>query len=237
MDMTAIKSSVSCVIAYLLIVLGNHAYASSDEIHQHWIGLFPGDFSQDYIFGKKRNNTGNWTVPVYASSDPDTDSIGSISIEFVPNKGLSAEYNAINSATGVWVKPHLFDSDYGYGPYFHLTIIEKKNSLYKIRITDSEHYWADFAAEFGANNIAIIYLNANEHRILNWENGNGDIESIFVEHADADSLVVRSEQPIDMECGNKSLRYAPYRTQLVPMSEWIKPTGESRFNIPYTRGC
>lgn len=195
----------------------------------HWVGLFPSDFIFEY-------EDASWVVDTYEKPSLESDMIGTIEIQFSPENGygsgLSARYNSKNveNTSGV-IEPHIHDSDWGYGPYFHITVLEINAGWVKLQLFKSgKPVWANFGAAFGANNIAFHKLNRDN--IYTYDN-----EGIVVEQFNNDSIVVRDEQPVDMSCGDESFKFEPYQTRLIQRSRWIDENGRSRFNVPYTRGC
>jgi len=231
-----INLSTKTLLCMFMSSIAYLSYAQSHYAHPHWVGLFPADFFESYVVGENRNEIGKWELEIYPEPDSSSEQLGLLKIVFTPETGLKAEYYEQESEKKYPIQPHLFDPDYGYGPYFHLTITATNNDYYKLRLNDSDNsYWANFESAFGKNNVAVIQLLPG--MILRWENSKGSYDDIIIEHVDPDSLVVRSEQAIDMWCGDDSLRYAPYTTKLLPKSDWKDSEGVSRFYIPYTRGC
>lgn len=203
--------------------------AVQDRPIYHWVGMFPSDL-------KFRKTEQSWIVPVYDSPTEHADELGRIEIRFESNNGfgpgLTAKYNShIEGENLVNIEPHLYDPDWGYGPFFHLTVLDQEKSRFKVRLSKSaEAVWADFGATFGKRNIAF--------RLLEWDGFyTYDGKGIVVEHINLDSVVVRKEQDVDMWCGDESLEYAPYTTWIIDDSDWIDEYGRSRFDIRYTRGC
>jgi len=198
--------------------------------HEHWIGMFPESFNEKADDGKK------WEIEIYEESNRDSPPIGSILIEFHSENGygpgFTAKYQHSESdAPLLDIEPHLYDRDWGYGPYFHLTILDRKNDLIEINFSEKiGPVWGDFVAEFTLGDIAVESINRGS--ILNYEK-----RSIYVEHIDPDNLVIREEQEVDVSCGNDSLRYATYETELLAKKDWIDSSGVSNFRIKYTRGC
>ncbi|MEE9334882.1 MAG: hypothetical protein V3U65_12415 [Granulosicoccaceae bacterium] len=223
----------SIAILFFNLLLSQSVLAA--ETHVHWVGMLPANFIELDSAGEIKEG---WTIPFYAEPSPDSEKIGKLKVEIIPEGDHPVFANFIYDKTAepIEVNPHLYDHDLGYGPYYHLTVIERYGGWFKVQFKEGMNtMWGDFASAYGGMNVGVLYLESG--RILEWTNNKGEVESIYIDNSDPDTLVVRPEQPIDMGCDDETLRFKPYQTKLIPKSDWIDVNGRSRFDIYYTRGC
>ena len=217
----------------LLLLLPTAAFAWPDQPKEHWVGLYPSSFHND-LFDDSISDIRSWEIDLYQQSDRTSKHVGTIQIEFsrAPTQGFKAFFQKTASTSPLFmISPHLYDPDWGYGPYFHLTILDRADGLVKVQFSDDiGAVWGDFQKTFGSKNIVFHYLDRGG--IFSYS---GD--SIVIERLNNDSLIVRKEQPADMACGSDHLQFTPYKTYLIHKKDWITPAGRSMFNEIYTRGC
>ena len=223
------------IFIFLLFIpgIGN---TEPDVPINHWIGLIPDDFIVHFGREEDRKNT-LWVIPLHEEPNSESESIGTIEVRYSLDIGLNANMISKQLSKVTAVEPHLYENDFTYSTYFHLTVLDREDGWVKIRpVGEVEAVWGNFAAAFGLHNL--YFLDLSRDRILTWVNDHGEVESIFVEHVNPDSLIVRDEQGVDMYCGDDTLIHEPYTTRKIPRSSWIDSEhGKSRFQIRYSRGC
>jgi hypothetical protein len=124
---------------------------------------------------------------------PDTESlvVGELLVVVVPGRGLSAFYRSTESTVApVIFTPDLFLQDWGYGPYFHQTIAERRGDWFKLPGGPWPgpvwiHEPGDTAPVLSVHAGDII-----DFKGIGW----------YVVSSAKDSLVLRPEQPGDMWC-------------------------------------
>lgn len=229
------KSRVKLLFIILLLI-PKIVVAEPDKPIKHWIGLIPNDFLTLFAAEEKGKNT-LWVIPLHEQPDSDSVSVGKIEVRYTINVGLTATLFSGGFSEKKIIEPHLYEQDFSYSPWYHLTVLGREGGWVKIKADENaESAWGNFAAAFGSKNLFFLHLSRGS--ILTWINDSGENESIFVEHVNPESLIVREEQDVDMYCGNDALTHEPYTTKMIPMSSWINlERGISRFNISYSRGC
>ena len=70
--------------------------------------------------------------PLYADRDPASPTVGDLIVAAVPGRGLTAYYRPIEAGQGIGFQPDLFDNDWGYGPYFHQTIVREEGEWFQL---------------------------------------------------------------------------------------------------------
>lgn len=226
-----LKKNLVSAVCYLILVwvAPIQAFASDVNSFKHWVGMYPDNFEFNYV-------DASWTVKTYESPFETATALGEIEISFNTDNGhgtgLSAVYiSKHKTSSKEEIVPHLYDPDWGYGPWFHLTVLDVKQGWVKVEVSDKiGEVWADFGKAFGNSNIAFHELQVDD--IYRYDN-----KPIVIEYLNSDALIVRDEQPIDMHCGDEILAYKPYTTWEIDRSDWINTKGISRFSVPYTRGC
>ena len=202
----------------------------------HWVGLFPQSFLEEVVANKSDESKDfySWEIDLYAQSNRTSNRVGTITVEFsrLQDEGFGAVFKDSKYSDSTFeIAAHLFDPDWGYGPYFHLTALDWSDGLTKVQFSDDVGaVGGDFEGAFGEDKVEYFYIERGS--ILSF----GDT-SIYVEHLNLDSLVVRKLQPVDFNCTGEKLQYAPYETYLIKKIDWIGSNGKSRFNVPNTRGC
>ncbi len=167
-------------------------------------------------------------LPVYHSPE-DAQPFGAFLIRYMPGEGGNAAYiplpnNGGNIAT---VTLDEFDNDWGYGPYFHQTMLDEKNGWYNIAVPDSP-------TKTG-------WIQLSHPDILSFSKGdavsfNGKPYTIL--ETNKDIVRLRDEQPADMWCDAGTppplKKFTPIT---VPMTELYDEGCHLRMKKSYTRGC
>ena len=239
------------VIFLCLTILSVKAFAvCSCECELGWIGLYNMDMlewleNQNKInmekicpksmYAKERNtciqqhlNPMRKRIDVRKAPTYQSEILGQIEIVATPAKGLSA----------VWVTPissspfmtDMFDEDWGYGPYFHMTVMGRHGSWFLLpRNPFPDKAWIDTnqftqAADFKVINIGEVYLFRGE--------------SIVITSIQKKTFTIRKEQPADMWCDSgepPKMTSSHYRT--LRISELFNKDCHLILKVKYTRGC
>lgn len=71
-------------------------------------------------------------VRLQRAPSPQAAPAGDLIIVALPGKGLQAFYATQPGGPGVAIAPDLNDSDWGYGPYFHATVVERRGTWVRL---------------------------------------------------------------------------------------------------------
>jgi hypothetical protein len=155
---------------------------------------------------------------------------GSVRLEATPGRGLKAFYVPRSGGAGTEFTPDLYDSDWGYGPYFHMTFLERRTTWFRLPEGPfPANTWIN-AAELGGDP-EVRGLEAGE--ILR-----GSLGDLYVIGMEQGVLRARPEQEADMWCGSgQPPPLKPWKELRIPFRDLYGPTGHLKIHIKYTRGC
>lgn len=161
---------------------------------------------------------------------PKSKSLGAIVVEATPGQGLRASYRPAIGQTGVDFSPDLLDVDWGYGPYFHQTFLDRRGTWFLLPADPfPQPVWIN--AAWLREEPRVRLLEAGD--IIRAPKGD-----LFVLGVSLGILSARAEQKADMWCEEGAappLKPAPeFR---IPVEELYGPGGHLRVGIKYTRGC
>jgi hypothetical protein len=148
----------------------------------------------------------------------------------LPGKGLRSVYVAAAGGTATPFSPDLVDVDWGYGPYFHETIAERRGTWVRLPAAPfPTGTWLD-TSELGSES-SVLWLEAGSIVTSAF----GDLYIIDVEK---DVVRARTEQEGDMWCGaGPRPPVAPFKELRLGARELYGATGHLTLRIKYTRGC
>jgi hypothetical protein len=151
---------------------------------------------------------------------------GAIVVVATPGRGLTAHASSGGVATAF--EPDLFDGDWGYGPYFHQTIVNRQGSWYQVPIDALPGpAWLNAVEWSGAADVQDV------DGIISTPQG----DMVVLGIADRE-LRVRPEQPADMWCeSGEPPPLKPWKEIRIPFRELFNPTGHLLITRKYTRGC
>jgi hypothetical protein len=155
---------------------------------------------------------------------------GDLVITAIPGKGLHAGYVSAIGGRAHPITPDLYDGDWGYGPYFHMTIVERRGAW--IRLPDDPFppsTWLN-VDDLGP---------ASPFRWLEpGEIVTSPIGDLFVLGVGPALVRARPEQARDMPCdADEQEPVAPFTEVRLTGPTLYTPTGHLRLRIKYTRGC
>lgn len=155
---------------------------------------------------------------------------GALIIVAAPGKGLAVFYAGVGGGAATRFTPDLFDPDWGYGPYFHLTIVERRGDWIRLPADpfppDTWFNSRDLSAR-----PAVLWLEPGS--IVTSPRGD-----LHVLEVDGMTVRARLEQPADMWCeagDPPPVRPAPEIR--LRRGDLYTATGHLRLGIKYTRGC
>lgn len=162
-----------------------------------------------------------------AESSP---SVGDLIVVATPGRGWSAHFRPAGSDQVVGFIPDLFLVDWGYGPYFHQTMVARRGEWYQLPPGPWESaVWVHRPSESRSpTDLAIT-----EGEIVEW-NGSG----WFVVAAEPEALLLRPEQPADMWCqeGNPPA-IIPTEPQRFTRADLADSRGHLLLRPKYPKGC
>lgn len=164
-------------------------------------------------------------IPLY--DQPGEEQAGALHIAYTPGQGMSGAYTRGGMLTPF--TPSVYDADWGYGPWFHATLLEEKDGGWKrIALPDG---------------VGVVWVNLPDAEPLDflWDEGKvykfGD-RSIVMLSADTAHLEMRDAQPVDMWCGQgKRPVLQDYTAQLVDISVLYDAGCNLRLSPAHPRGC
>ena len=127
-------------------------------------------------------------------------------------------------------QPDLFDGDWGYGPYFHQTFLERRASWFRLPAEPFPNGTWINATELG---------DEPELRLLEGEDiVSGPFGDLWILSIQQDVLRARPEQEADMWCkSGEPPPLRPWQELRIPLRDLYTPTGHLRVHSKYTRGC
>ena len=166
-----------------------------------------------------------WAGPTDAAA-----SAGSLVVIATPGKGLRALFVSAKGGAATEFRPDLFDGDWGYGPYFHETFLERRGTWFRLPAEPFPNgTWLN-AADFGGE--PELQLLGTEEIV---SSPAGDVVVLGIE---GNVLRARPEQDADQWCqpGDPPPLRA-WQEVRIPIGDLYTPTGHLRLHKKYTRGC
>jgi hypothetical protein len=216
-----------------------------------WIGLYNAELLDwlengnrlDALCGKEGSveerdacraaNMGPKIVVIPARAEPRADAprLGEIVIVAMPGTGLKA-FASAGPRTEPFT-PDLYDSDWGYGPFFHETVLAHRGSWFRVPLPLIGTAWIDATAWNGKTSAADLVRTLEKGDIVTTPRG--DMTVLGVEdHV----LRVRPEQKADLWCeGGTPPALAPWTEARIPFRELFDGLGHLLIHYKYTRGC
>lgn len=155
---------------------------------------------------------------------------GSLRLVATPGKGLQAFFVPPAGGAGMEFRPDLYDVDWGYGPFFHMTVLERRAAWFRLPEQPfPANTWIN-ALDLG-DDPHVRTLDAGE--IVRSPHGD-----LFVIGFENGVLRARPEQPPDKWCDTaKPPPLKPWKELRIPFRDVYSPTGHLLLHIKYTRGC
>lgn len=218
-----------------------------------WVGLFNSDLL-DWLENKNRLDTlcsadaetaaasacraahlapKAAVIPLRAEPRAGADRLGEILLVAVPGTGLTAFASAGRRVERF--TPDLYDGDWGYGPFFHQTVLARRGTWFHVPVPGIGRAWIDAApwtsAPGDGPDGVILTLAAGD--IVTTPRG--DLVVLAVQDR---VLRARAEQDADMWCrpGQPPALAASPEIR-IPFAELFDPQGHLQIRFKYTRGC
>jgi hypothetical protein len=169
-------------------------------------------------------------VRLRTQPNKDASAAGDLMLEAVPGQGLRAFYVPPEAGAAVSLTPDVLDSDWGYGPFFDHSIVERRGTWVRLpEVPLPRDTWLD-VGDLGTDT-TVTWLEPGD--IV--ESPRGDL---FVLEVVNDRVRARHEQERDMWChGEPQPPVAPFREIWLDRSDVYTSTGHIRLRPKYTRGC
>lgn len=239
-----LKRRATIVWAFCLASLFAHLPVEARELR--WLGLFNAELvgwlenenrlnelcpgSTESPEGCKRSVLRPKTITLDILADPKGPRIGFLEIQSTPGKGLDAFVIKAGSATRVQMLPDLFDADWGYGPYFHQTVLDSLGPSVLLPFDSlMQAAWID-ARQLGS---APEYRSIQQGQIYSIGG-----QSVVILSVSEKGIMVREEQAGDMWCAEGQpppLQKA--REWHIDNDELYNESGHLKLKVKYTRGC
>jgi len=169
---------------------------------------------------------------LYARSAPHHTAavVGAIVVRATPGRPLHAHFIPNGASRGSEFVPDLFDPDWGYGPYFHQTFLERRGTWF---LLPSEPLprpaWVDIAR---ADVRLLRDLRASRSIISTSK------ADLVVLDVDNQYLHARRSQQADEWCNpGDPPSLSPWKALHIPISTLYGPTGHLLIDIKHKRGC
>jgi hypothetical protein len=178
-----------------------------------------------------------WKISVRKKPDINSEEIGIIEITATPDDevipvsqlGLTATFHPAASGTPIPFVPDLFDRDWGYGPWFHQTALERKNHWFLLPKNPLPQPGWISTNDLGEEP-HVVRVEVGTIYIL-------DDRSITIVGSDPDAVLIRDEQHGDYFCGDDPPAIEPAEITRMPYKDLYNKDGHLRLKTKYTRGC
>lgn len=221
-----------------------------------WVGLFNGELV-DWLENDNRlkelctarEGSSEWqecqaaarepkltVIPVRSEPQGDARRLGEIVILALPGRGLKAL--ASSGGMGAPFTPDLFDPDWGYGPWFHQSVLERRGSWFRVPVPAIGAGWIN-AEDWGERDrfpsdgagVSTKAIQAGD--IVTTPRGD-----MVVLGGESGVLRVRPEQGPDMWCdGGDPPPLAPWQEIRIPLEQLRDSRGHLLIRYKHTRGC
>jgi hypothetical protein len=197
-----------------------------------WVGLY----SDAMIAWLENGNAGGPTVPRWfrfvlrSAPNESAPAAGTLAVIADPKAGLRALFEPAGGGVPVEFTPDVFDTDWGYGPYFHQTYRSQRGSWFELP-----------PGPFPRS----VWINTrdlhDQPRLLALTAGDivtGPLGDALVIRIDADAILIRPEQAADMWCRPEPPPpLQPLEPRRVPRAELYSRDGHLLMRPKYLRGC
>lgn len=171
----------------------------------------------------------NW--PVFSTPDAAAPALGWITLVAVPGWGLDAFWTAVETPDApVHFVPDVYDRDWGYGPYYHQSILERRGDWFLLpAVPFSTSVWIHRPAP---RLQSVLSVSSGEIVEISGEGW-------MVLSASGDGFEARPEQRADLWCGIEPEPPAvePYESRFFSAAELRNARGAYIMRPKYTRGC
>lgn len=171
----------------------------------------------------------SWEVEVRQQPGNDAALLGKLIITAQSGQGLKASFLSSGASNPVPFTPDLYESDYGYGPYFHQTVLQQKKTWFQLPKNPlPQPGWVDFAGFNPKPNILAVSKNG-----IYWLGK----ESVVIIDSDGDTMTYRLEQEGDYCCCSPEPPIRPAKTWRIPYGKFFTPDAHLRLDVKHKKGC
>lgn len=168
----------------------------------------------------------SWFLDVKEQPRKESKSLGRIAIHAMPGEGLTASFLPIGSDKPVAFTPDIYCSDWGYGPYFHQTVLQRRGSWFQLpKMPFPRPVWINL--EELSDPPHVLPVTTGEVYTL----GN---ENIVVVDSDDEAVIVREEDDSDTDY-DKQLPQQ-FKTRRIPYGLLFRKDAHLRLKFAYIRG-
>lgn len=167
-------------------------------------------------------------IPVYDA--PSGHIIASLNITYTPDKGITAVM--VQGPKTIPYTPPIYDADFGYGPWYHATLLDQNGPWQNIALPSIQSGWVNMP---DADVIRMDKMRTDENLGIYTLNG----RNIVPVTSSNTALTVRDEQPAhDMFCDiGTPPALAPFKTQSIPLDKLYDDACNLLLVPAYMRGC
>ena len=247
------SSIIACAVAVFLVgdAQPSSAQQQSNAQHVGWLGLFNTSLlewlenenrieslcsrfaagsEESYRCRDEQLAPKLHVVRLWAGPSETTRSAGLLLIQATPGKGLRSYYVDARGGPAREFRPDLYQSDWGYGPYFHETFVERRGSWF--RLPEGPFPSGSWIKATDIGEEPQLRLLKDEEIVVS---PFGDLRILGVERA---VLRARLEQPADMWCREgQPPPLRPWKEMRIALRDLYTPTGHLRLQTKYTKGC
>lgn len=170
-------------------------------------------------------------IPVHAEPRTTSRRLGEVVVVAIPGQGMKVFASGAGGKP-VQFTPDLYDSDWGYGPWFHQTVLARRGAWFRLALPSIGAGWID-SSRHDQQEV--------EDRVRRLDEGDivampaGDVVFLGVENGE---LRVRPEQAADMWCkSGDPPALAPSQELRIPVERLRDADGRLRITYKYMRGC
>ncbi|MBU2499283.1 MAG: hypothetical protein KKE57_10305 [Proteobacteria bacterium] len=178
----------------------------------------------------KNRRPKTWEIGVFTSPSTGAERIGKILMTAIPGSPLMAAFQGADASTPIPFQPDLYLEDWGYGPYFHQTVLDQRGPWFLLPKNP-----LPVPAWINLNDIS------KDFHIQSFEVGviyELDGESIVVVTFTQSGILVRAEQPADMWCQEGDPPpLEPAETKEIKYQDLFDKNGHLKMTVKYMKGC
>ena len=170
-----------------------------------------------------------WAIPTFLKPNTASTKTGEILIEITPGMGFKISYQP-KGKEAISFTPDLYDPDWGYGPYFHQTVLEVKGDWVLLpKIPFHQPVWINASKLIGQKDILALKVGG-----IYWLNK----KEIVIVKKTKSGVFLRPEQRADMWCeGGEPPPIKSVKPDWVSNELLYDKNGHLKLTIVYTRGC
>ena len=155
---------------------------------------------------------------------------GSLLIVGTPGQGLRSFFVPVDGGVATEFEPDLFDGDWGYGPYFHQTFLERRATWFRLpEVPFPKGTWINATQLSGEPELRFLEVD----QIVS-----GPFGDVLILGVERGVIRARPQQEADMWCASGDPPpLKPWRELQIPVGDLYTPTGHLVVHQKYTRGC